>query len=70
MISDNEFKKERNKKIFEHNVDVLNKVEQALENLNKRKLNNVQEKLEEGKKLLLERIKVIKLADSEEQPDR
>ena len=52
--------------MFQHNIEVLDKVEQAIEDIDKIKFELAKQKLEEGKKLLLKRIKVIKLADRED----
>ena len=61
-----EFKKKGTKAQWIHNKDVLDEVEAALVAVGKRDADVAKEKLTEGKRLLLKRLKAIKIADREE----
>jgi len=65
-INNYEFKKEGNKKMFDHSVEVLNSIDSALESMEKGKIEETKDYLEKGKELVLQRIKVVKLADRED----
>ena len=60
------FQKKGNEKMFQHSKEVLKKVDESLDMLENNDLEKVKETLEEGKKLLKKRLKLIRLADRED----
>ena len=65
-LEDVDFKKKGNKKMFQHNIKVLDTVENAIASANDENFENTISHLKQGKTLLEKRIKIIKLADRED----
>ena len=60
------FKRKGNEHQFQHNVAILDKVDEAIEALEHNDIERTKESLLQRKALLLKRQKLIKLADREE----
>ena len=60
------FKRKGNEHQYEHNAAVLDKVDEAIDFLNREDIAKTQESLKQGRNLILKRQKLIRLADREE----
>ena len=63
---DPDFKREGNKKRYEVNDEILEKIEGAVEAIDNKELAKAKEDLESGKKLILKQQKLIRIADRED----
>ena len=61
-----EFKNKENKIRYEANNSIMEKIDEAISSIEKAKIERCQEKLAEGKKIILKQQKLLRIADSEE----